>query len=1588
MQAKFEKYSIAARYQMQTQTYIHCCVFTDEHANPDRVSGLKRKALEAMQRMSTRRRELDKTTSISRASLLLDADGSEDIVDAATNATRSIRSQGDLGYQSNLFSSHSEATITNERHPLLYYVSPIAEPVPQQQQEVFPDLEKGDYQRADRAVRAKAKAQAHSSKIGHNNQRSDNNAGGKMTEAERQSVAYRIVAEAEPNVSREHDTLSQQIEKNAKIASHSVTSLTKSVGSSGNSRGSTEWLPYTLRWSLVWIPTASSLILGLVVGLLYWRSHKNHGLCPESSAVFGWRFAPTLVAVLWAQLITMLFNDIQRTEPFARLARHPEHVPPASRTILEGPRQVWTAFAHAFNKKHNGGKRSWIIIWGSLILVLASVVVSLSSVLLASEETNIWRPYEMTRLTSREGSTLKPSVQRDTYFRTTGAILQNVTTSPWISDEYVILPFWPSGSTSSPWDAQFPSTPQTWQAETTVFRNDLQCSRLDLAATDVQHLNYEVRNITQWYDLISVRLENDSGCKYNLTFNASDLGPHSAVGSWSDPDKLVKEYSYFKALDKPDWKPIYNDKCLGDEVIIMSTEWLPWDFIFSTNKTTEILANLTMSSYLCQSSHTMAVTPVRVSTSASEFNVDFDIEAFNKAQQKVSSDVLNISQFVELYTDPDWYTYIPTSLESMTGNTVSGALALLATQYDFDYSKMMNDTKLPEQAARVQRRHFGELLRSSLDVQGASQNNGIVGSRMVSERRITVRMEAAAALVALLVFCFFTMLGIVWLSSIRRRPLHLKYEPATVLGTVSLVSSNRSVLSPLRDLDQASTAELRSTMKGRYFSTSGGHLSEVLRNGQLEVAEAAPRMPGLAQKEAPVWVKIRLLLGLVLYIATLVMAIAVVHRFASDSDLKKGFFTYQLNINALGRLGSFTPFSIIPTTLAVLLGLWWNSLDTTFRSLQPYVSMSQAPREIHRGAFVSYQSSYWLWATGKAAKNRHWLLSLVTFGTFLAQAFIIATSALFEQTTGIINDAVQLNRSLELRQLPHLRMMSTAYPPEFTGFNDVYGYDYVGATLNELFGNLTNNWLYSGVIQTTLNGSEPSWSKDGWSFVPIDLSGLDNKQKISNTIQSDLLEAYGSLVNVTLTSPAIRGRVECSPAEIANTSVWISNTTFTNYDTNKTMKGWIPEYEMLGGPLAPDAQYLSCCFNYSDPSRAGNVPNPLAIGFWTQDFANSSEYISSTLNNFTVKWIYGDGADRNRIQGPASIQQSLYFPELPKIQALKCMPIFETSEAEIVVDKQTGRILKYHILKEPSPDNGAWSDAFIFHDVPDPDDPEFKKTVTSTKSLDEVQRYAPQNLTTSYGNLFMNSLLRASRLEALSSSGVAHGPKTFEKTYLNVFNIRNNVTGLTLDFMSYAAYVQENRNSEALLDKDILTKRTQEIFTTFFQHYVSSNNSLTSGGWAYQPIGTNLKDLGAPVNGTYTQYNPDGTRAPKYSELPAQNTQRVADATMSTRVEVLHMNENAVWLCIGLLIWLAITTLIVTALQRWFFGDLRRGVESIADVLVLVAGSERLLAAVERYGVEGLMKSNIKTRLGWFRTDDGRMRWGIEIVEDGEVLMN
>lgn len=244
----------------------------------------------------------------------------------------------------------------------------------------------------------------------------------------------------------------------------------------------------------------------------------------------------------------------------------------------------------------------------------------------------------------------------------------------------------------------------------------------------------------------------------------------------------------------------------------------------------------------------------------------------------------------------------------------------------------------------------------------------------------------------------------------------------------------------------------------------------------------------------------------------------------------------------------------------------------------------------------------------------------------------------------------------------------------------------------------------------------------------------------------------------------------------------------------------------------------------------------------------------------------------------------------------------------------------------------------------------------------------------------MKTLLRASSLQFLGLEKPAAIQQQYQEANEKFFNMKDNTTGFNVDFMSYASYAQAGSDPSALLDSNALIAQAQKVFSTFFQHYVGSKVSLETGGWAYQPIGSNLK-VKEPYK-SISQLLPNGSVAPNFEDVPLQNTNRTVSATFSTQVPVLRINLVAFWVAAAILAWLLATLLVFAALQRRYLGGMRRNIECMADVFVLVAGSKQLLQLVREKGVDALVEEdNIYTRLGWFRDDDGTMRWRIEVVE-------
>jgi hypothetical protein len=245
--------------------------------------------------------------------------------------------------------------------------------------------------------------------------------------------------------------------------------------------------------------------------------------------------------------------------------------------------------------------------------------------------------------------------------------------------------------------------------------------------------------------------------------------------------------------------------------------------------------------------------------------------------------------------------------------------------------------------------------------------------------------------------------------------------------------------------------------------------------------------------------------------------------------------------------------------------------------------------------------------------------------------------------------------------------------------------------------------------------------------------------------------------------------------------------------------------------------------------------------------------------------------------------------------------------------------------------------------------------------------------------MFVDSLLGAASLGEFA--GADAGPNV-EWLSDQTFNYRDQKQGLNMDFMTYAVYTMANKDPRALLNMSTLQSLANKTFSTFFQHYVSSNVSLDIGGWAYQEINASLPETLGPALGNHSQ-----DAVPSIS-----HTDPTAVAHVSTRIELLEMNAVALWLSIAVLIWLSATALVLSVLQkrRYYLSSssLIRKFACLGDMLIVLAGSERLLRLVREQGPDGdCLKgngSNLLTRLGWFEGPDGKSRWGLELVDPGQ----
>jgi len=623
--------------------------------------------------------------------------------------------------------------------------------------------------------------------------------------------------------------------------------------------------------------------------------------------------------------------------------------------------------------------------------------------------------------------------------------------------------------------------------------------------------------------------------------------------------------------------------------------------------------------------------------------------------------------------------------------------------------------------------------------------------------------------------------------------------------------------------------------------------------------------------------------------------------------------------------------------------------------------MSRGPTPICDGAGLTYRSKSWLGAAIKAGRKKHWVLCLISIGSVLTQVLTVSMSALFERNARDVVQAVSIPRHLEMRQVPIVSEVNT----EGTSSSR----DPAVKTLDRLYNDVSTNWLYGAGIQHSYNGSQLPWTADGWSFLPVDFSAFISEADVrSASVQGNKSNLHSSS-NATFSTSAIRARLQCKAIqEVANPESWVEA---VNLSDDRDM--WRPaefaqienttkinSYQVLPHMFFETSSHTTSLARMTTRVRTGELAccgngtrtNPLQAitGFWSpiyppEDTETNYPYTSLTWPlPFSTKWIVGKAFNMSYGLGD---HKKLFFTEVPQIQAARCEPIIESAETVVTLDPRTGNIISFDLKDTATNVDTAWADVFTNH-------------VSEGRTHVNYSSPGSVNVTASYGVLFLDSLLGTVGRYTDATKG-------------NAFTYEDENNGLSMDLMTYSMYMLADEKPEALLNFTTMAAHADRTFQTFFQHFVNAGLSMTKGGYAYQPINdSSMLFIGRP-------YGPNNTALPEKT-FPVLDTGRTVTVSVSSRIRVLHLNTTAVYLSTAILIWLIFTTFIVVCLQRSYTGFMKRDVQLIADMLVLVAGSDNFLDLVAQKRVELKKNKDIKTMLGWFIDRDGRVRWGVEVV--------
>lgn len=608
-------------------------------------------------------------------------------------------------------------------------------------------------------------------------------------------------------------------------------------------------------------PILLCLLFGSLLVYLTIHSERNHGLGADngsSAILFGWRFTPTLVAVLYAQMTVILFEDAKRTEPFARLAKAPAGGASTYGTLLQTPRAWWSIFIDVCFRRKRTGHTSWCLLCAALANVLALLAISpLSSALLTSEEVLVPKSVEFARLVPKLETRLPMNPNRETSYRAMNALFRNVSTSAWLSDTNLTFPYWPAHE-SAQFGPALKSSFSAWEANTITFESRYDCQEMKLETVRLISKQfsgvYTVQNygpINGTQPMVEFVLTSGDGCKYEMAVHpAADLASNGGV-TWSNATTFLPTSPKVLPVGGRPYKfgvsptHIYarvnaSKKCSGRDIVIINTAWtVPIEkpaaqrspFI-PANQTYERSPYFRMRGLLCESQYFMSNQTLKTTISTNTRQA-LDTSAEPQAEhQEIPKTMIDVAEFQANMMHDDWKTYIDQNnmflIPNKLGNGMypgfSGVGPLLATPYQYNVSAMLDDMDLAKQAESIKGRFFMETVREAFDSKTFMDSKTVAGAATMIETRVVVLTEIGITLSVLFFVSAIALILVFWSSRLSIRPLNLRSDPASTIGLGLLINRRSGGLSALKGMHNIPRTELYHALQDDNYFTANDTL--------------------------------------------------------------------------------------------------------------------------------------------------------------------------------------------------------------------------------------------------------------------------------------------------------------------------------------------------------------------------------------------------------------------------------------------------------------------------------------------------------------------------------------------------------------------------------------------------------------------------------------------------------------------------------------------------------------------------------------------------------------------------------------------